>query len=287
MQRILVTGKSGYLANHIKQWLGKAYKVDLISLKNNDWKSTSFENYDCIIHTAALVHEKKRKYSKEDYIKINTDLTKELAGISKAKGVKHFIFISSSEIYGGKQSMFKSHVIDKNTVPNPKTNYGISKYMAEQQLKNLESDSFCITIVRPPMVYGHDCPGNFLRRLIYITEKVRIVPKINSKRSMIYVDNLCECIRLIIEKKVSGVINPQNQQYVSTTEMSKLIAKYSNIKVHLSTVMIPFVYAASLLIPKFRTAFGNEYYEMDLSQFSDGTYCVVDFEQSVQKTIRP
>ena len=44
---------------------------------------------------------------------------------------------------------------------NPTTNYGISKKFAEQALQELISDSFKVAIVRPPMIYGAHCPGNF------------------------------------------------------------------------------------------------------------------------------
>ena len=37
------------------------------------------------------------------------------------------------------------------------------KKFAEQALQELISDSFKVAIVRPPMIYGAHCPGNFQR----------------------------------------------------------------------------------------------------------------------------
>ncbi len=69
---------------------------------------------------------------------------------------------------------------------NPTTNYGISKKFAEQALQELISDSFKVAIVRPPMIYGAHCPGNF-QRLMQLSKRLPIIPNINNQRHALYI----------------------------------------------------------------------------------------------------
>lgn len=108
-----------------------------------------FSKYDVILHVAAIVHNKEKPRLETIYKKVNTDLTLELAEKAKLEGVKQFIYISSMSVYGK-----RSGIIDRDTVPEPDTNYGKSKLKAEEGLIEMEDESFRIAIVRPPMVYG-------------------------------------------------------------------------------------------------------------------------------------
>ncbi len=103
--------------------------------------------------------------------------------------------------------------ITKDTVPTPKTPYAKSKYEAEQLLLEMNARDFNIVILRPPIVYGKDCVGNY-PRLANMALKLPIFPNINNQRSMIYIDNLSEFIRLLIDHNVGGMYFPQNKEYV-------------------------------------------------------------------------
>ena len=54
-------------------------------------KSTSFKDYDVLIHTAALVHNNSPQARLTDYMQVNMLLTKQLAQKAKAEDVKQFI----------------------------------------------------------------------------------------------------------------------------------------------------------------------------------------------------
>src|SRR5699024_450683 len=90
-------------------------------------------------------------------------------------------------------------VIDDNTPLNPTTHYGKSKLQAEEKINELNNNSFKVAIVRPPMIYGKGCKGNYqrLRRLALITP---VFPYIDNKRSMIYIDNLRAFISILRDK---------------------------------------------------------------------------------------
>ena len=79
-------------------------------------------------------------------------MTIEVAKKAKKDKVKQFIFLSSMSVYG-----LEVGTITSETLPNPNTNYGKSKLMAEEALNKLSDDSFKVVILRPPMVYGEGC----------------------------------------------------------------------------------------------------------------------------------
>lgn len=287
MNRILITGLNGYVSNSLRKWIDahsiSGDVVELIDLKNSNWKQESFHDVKCVIHTAALVHKNEKKYSLELYREVNTQLTKELAMKSKREGVQQFIFISTMAVYGVEPSCFRTTIIDEHFIPSPKSKYGLSKYEAEQQLKELEDSSFKIAIIRPPLIYGHECPGNYTT-LKKLTLKIRIIPKINNKKSMIYIDNLCRLIYEIMVNNISGVFMPQNQEYVTTSTLSLLIAKCNQKQVIYTSLFTPLIYFSSLFIPKLRKAFGNEVYDMALTKKIPVYYNDISFESSVTHT---
>lgn len=224
MKRVLVTGEKGYIAIEFNKWIQKEdnnIQLDFISLRNNDWEKIDFSVYDSVLHLAAIVHKKEKKENEDSYYKINTELTNLLAKKSKDEGVKQFIFMSTMSVYG-----LETGVIDAETELNPKTYYGKSKKQAEELLLKMSSPDFNIAIIRPPMVYGKKSVGNFSKLLI-LNGKVRVFPSYSNKRSMIYIKNLLSLIEKIILNKDNGIFTPQNEEYVSTTELMQLIHVYS------------------------------------------------------------
>ena len=109
---------------------------------------------------------------------------------------------------------------------SPTTFYGKSKRQAEQDLVKLKDSKFSIAIIRSPIIYGPNCPGNYqkLKRLVL---KFGFLPKIQNQRSMIYIDNLSEFIRLLLDdpKVEKTIFCPQDEKYVSTMELGAKIAK--------------------------------------------------------------
>ena len=79
-----------------------------------------------------------------------------MAKKAKAEGVAQFIFMSSMSIYGKNTGR-----INKDTMPKPNSYYGKSKWQAEVALEQLVSETFQVAILRPPMVYGDGCRGNY------------------------------------------------------------------------------------------------------------------------------
>lgn len=157
MKKILITGANSYIGTSFEKWVSQypdKYSVDKISVRDERWKEKSFGGYDVLFHTAAVVHVKENDTI--NYFKVNRDLAVEVAEKAKQEGVKQFIFLSTMGVYGT-----ETGYITKDTVPTPKTPYAKSKYEAEQLLLEMDIEDFNVAILRPSIVYGKGCPGNY------------------------------------------------------------------------------------------------------------------------------
>ena len=281
---VVITGAHGFIANSLRRWLeAKDQKVCLLDLKDPAWEAFDFTRAHTVIHTAALVHKSEKEHPIEEYRAVNRDLTVKLAEKAKAQGVRHFIFFSTMAVYGSRSSCFSACAVDENTPTAPDTKYGITKLEAEEALQAMEDEHFRLAIIRPPFVYGKDCPGNY-RTLRTLTLKIGLIPKLSNQKSMIYIDNLCACVEGIRENGLTGVFCPQNARIVSTWVLAEEIALCNGKKPHVLAVLNPFVKLGSLAVRKLRTAFGTEYYTPSLSTVEGLDYNVVSFEESVRRT---
>ena len=233
MNKILLTGSTGYLgSSFLKQYKNK-YSFEKFSLLNQKLKDINFDSIDIILHCAALVHQKV-EHSYEKYHEINVDYPIKLAKLAKQNGVKQFIFISTIAVYG--EDIQK---LDENTTSNPITPYGKSKLEAENQLLELNDDNFVVSIIRPPMIYGKKAPGN-IDSLVKLVKKLPVIPlgKIDNKRSFISIQNLCYIIDEIITQKQNGIFLASDDEPLSTSKLIELIAKNLDKKIYL--IKIPF-----------------------------------------------
>jgi UDP-glucose 4-epimerase len=233
LKNVLVTGSNGYLgSSFINQYKNK-YKFEKFSLLTQKLENINFNSIDIILHCAALVHQKV-EHPYEKYHEINVAYPVKLAKLAKQNGIKQFVFISTIAVYGEDEER-----VSENTVCNPVTPYGKSKLEAEKELLKLSDDSFIVSIIRPPMVYGKNAPGN-IDSLVKLVKKLPIIPLggIENKRSFISIQNLCHSIDEIIFQQKAGVFLASDDEPLSTTRLIELIAKNLNKKIYL--LKIPF-----------------------------------------------
>lgn len=231
--KILVTGSNGYLGNSFINQYKNKYKFENFSLLTQKLEDINFDSVDIVLHCAALVHQ-KIEHSYEKYHEINVEYPLKLAKLAKENGVKQFVFISTIAVYGEDEEK-----LDENTICNPITPYGKSKLEAEKELLKLSDDSFVVSIVRAPMVYGKDAPGN-IDSLIKLVKKLPIIPLggIENKRSFISIQNLCHMIDEVIIQQKAGIFLASDDEPLSTLKLIKLIAKNLDKKIYL--IKIPF-----------------------------------------------
>ncbi len=279
MNRVLIVGEHSYIGTSFEKYVkSQSFDMEVTSVgaKNADWEKVDLTDYDTILHVAAIVHKKETPDMQQMYRKVNTLFPAELAKKAKKSGVKQFVFLSTMAVYGEQLSF-----INENTLPEPATMYGRSKLAAERALQKLSDETFRITILRPPMVYGKGCPGNY-GRLAGLAYRMPVFPEVKNQRSMIYIENLCSCIYQEMQsKEVFRVICPQNADYVNTTELVSTIREVHGRK----TWILPFPRKIlQLFIKKSSTArkvFGDCCYE---HKKQETDYQIADFKESVKRT---
>ena len=148
--------------------------------------------------------------------------------------------------------------ITKDTVPHPINAYGDSKLQADNIISNMENDSFKVVIVRPPMVYGKGCKGNY-QTLRKFAIKSPIFPDYKNERSMIYIGNLCEFMKCVIDREDSGLFFPQNREYVRTSAMVRTVARQHNKAIAMPSVFNIVIKVTPLTLVK--KVFGSLTYE--------------------------
>ena len=290
MIRILITGANSYIgtsfANYLAQpeFVGK-YQVATLDMIGDAWRSHDFSQYDTVYHVAGIAHSDNGKISDERaklYYAVNTDLTVECAKKAKDAGVKQFIFMSSAIVYGDSAPIGKEKLITRDTPVNPANCYGDSKVQAENGIRPLDCDSFKVVILRPPMIFGKNSKGNY-PLLSKLARKLPAFPKVENKRSMLYIGNLVEFVRLMIENGEHGTFWPQNPQYSNTSEVISLIAKAHNKR----CVLIPgFGWALKLMSHAtglVNKAFGNLAYDHAMSVYKE-PYQKFSLQEAIERT---
>ncbi|MEK4994795.1 NAD-dependent epimerase/dehydratase family protein [Paenibacillus sp. FSL H7-0918] len=268
-RKVLITGKGSYVGTNFIKWLEQwpdQHEVVELSVRGTEWKEHDFSIYDVVLHVAGIAHVSTDPSMEQQYYKVNRDLAIEVAEKAKKEHVKQFIFTSSIIVYGDSSHINKKRIIDKNTKPQPSNFYGNSKLQAEEGISLLESDDFKVVIIRPPMIYGKGSKGNYLK-LAKISRISPIFPNVDNQRSMLHIDNLCEFIRLMIENKEKGLFFPQNDEYVNTSEMVKIIAETNGKKIKLVKGFNPFLFLLRRYVKVLNKIFGNLVYEQSISEY--------------------
>ena len=287
MKKVLITGANSYIGTSFENYVMQChdYQIDTVDMIDSTWRDKSFSEYNSVFHVAGIAHSDTGRVSEERkqfYYQINTDLTIETAKKAKADGVGQFIFMSSAIVYGDSAPIGKPKRITRDTPVAPANFYGDSKVQAENGLLKLADESFHVVILRPPMIYGKGSKGNY-PQLSKFAQKLPIFPYIKNERSMLYIGNLTEFVKLMIDNNESGIFYPQNAEYVATSEMVQVIAQAHGKKIRLvkgTTVPLKAMSHVTGLVNK---AFGNLSYDMSMSEYKEN-YRKFSFEESIRQT---
>lgn len=239
MNNILISGITGFVGGNLKDSFQEKYKITGISRTRNSTKNiisydnldeTVLNNSEVFIHLAGKAHDLKNNTSKQDYFAINTDLTIKLFDLFLESNCSVFIFMSTVKSATDKIN----GVLTEDIIPNPITDYGKSKFAAEQYIlsKNIP-ETKKVYILRPCMIHGPNNKGN-LNLLYKMVNKGLPFPlgSFKNKRSFLSVENLCFVIDELINKRPkSGVFNVADDGSISTNDLVKFIGKSINKKV--------------------------------------------------------
>lgn len=287
MKRVLITGADSFVGTSVQRYLRMwpdKYTVTTVGTKDGEWKNIDFSFFDSIYHVAGIAHSDTGHVSEERkafYYKVNTDLAIEVANKAKAEGVRQFIFMSSAIIYGNSAPIGKRKIITKQTPYDPANFYGDSKVQAEKGILPLTSKEFRVVILRCPMIYGRGSKGNF-PILEKIAKKLPLFPKIDNSRSMLYVGNLAEFVRLMIDNEEEGIFWPCNREWSNTSELVKMIASSHGKNIMLIPGFSWFLKGLSHLTGYVNKAFGNLTYEEHLGDYKE-EYRLYSLPQSIKE----
>ena len=288
MKKILITGANSYIGksfdSYLKQWPDH-YQVDTMDMIDGSWKQKSFAGYDAVYHVAGIAHSDHGKISPERaqlYYKVNRDLAVDTAKKAKAEGVKQFIFMSSASVYGKSAPIGKNKMITRDTPFSPENSYGDSKVQAEQGIMPLQSADFKVVILRPPMIYGKGCKGNYTT-LSTLAQKLPCFPYVENKRSMLYIENLVEFVKLMVDNEEHGIFWPQNSEYTNTSQMVAMIAAVHGKRMILVRGLSWALKIVSRMTALVDKAFGSFCCDQEMSSYKQN-YCIVNLADSIKET---
>lgn len=285
MKRILITGANSYVGTSVGEYLSKwpnQYDVHTVDMLNGSWRNKDFSAFDVVFHVAGIAHQDFGRITEERkqlYYRVNTDLTIETAEKAKQNGVRQFIFMSSIIVYGASAKMGERKIITRETEPAPVGAYGDSKLKAERGLLPLSADGFRVCILRPPMIYGPGCKGNY-PLLSKVARTLPFFPDVTNQRSMLFVDNLCAYVRGVIDGQKTGIVLPQNIEYVCTADMVRRIAEVHGKRLRLTRFFNSLLQIMSGTVGAIDRVFGSMVYE----QMDEQPKGMVDLPESIVLT---
>ena len=255
--KILITGCTGFVGSFLINKLKRRFKLKLLIRKkhyffqNKDTKNIEVTYYnsltqkhgwenilkDCkiVIHLAGIAHLNDNNNFKlqQNIFKTNYYGTLNLFKKSIKFKIKKFIYLSSIGV-NGEESNGK---FTEKSVVNPTNFYAKSKLKAEDKIKILSKKKIIkYTIIRPPLIYGLNAPGNF-NYLIKLIKKFRLFPfaSLNNKKSFIGIHNVISFIEMCVISRASDnkTFLISDNETISLPELIKKISKLLNIKVFL------------------------------------------------------
>lgn len=284
---ILIIGKNSYIGNHIDQWLSKSgflvYQLDVLT---DEWRTFDYSKFDVLVHVAGIVHQPKCT-DWELYKRVNADMPYEIAQRAKMQGVKQYIYFSTMGVYQIQKGLYPS-IVEESTLllVDGNSMYGRSKVMAEKMLNKLHDEYFSVTIIRPPSVYGKDCKGGYIKGFAMIAKYLPVIPQAyeNVRQSFIYIDNLTECVRVVIENRMFGVFCPQDDEIPNANKLLSIICKYTG-KTYRSSKFLGYILKMLSFIPLVKKAYGGIEYSRTVSDIPGFDYVVVPFEEGIKRTL--
>jgi nucleoside-diphosphate-sugar epimerase len=220
---------------------------------NTDWRQ-ALAGVKNLVHLAARVHVMHDTEMDPliAFRAVNVDSTLNLARQAAAAGVKRFVFISSIGV-NGSQTMSGTPFRETAKI-NPHNAYALSKSEAEQGLIQISAETGLeVVIIRPPLVYGRNAPGNF-GSLMRAVQRGWLLPlgAVYNQRSLVGLDNLVDFIFtcIIHPKAANQTFLVSDGQDLSTAELVRSMAQAAEVPARLLPVPVWALQAAASLLGK-------------------------------------
>ncbi|MEW8955414.1 NAD(P)-dependent oxidoreductase [Clostridium sp.] len=234
MEKILITGGNGFLANRLEESLKDRYEIysfsrldlDVTNEKKvlNIFKEIK-PNY--VIHTAAIADTGKCENNKELSFNINVNGTINISKAAKNENCK-VIFLSSEQVYNGNEEVGP---YSENIIPSPNTEYGRQKLQGEEEVFKYNKDS---VVLRLTWLFGmpernKKVNSNILFNAINaLTRREKITICSNEFRGMTYVYDIVDNFEKIMKLK-GGIYNCGSENNMSSYEVASYIGESLNL----------------------------------------------------------
>ena len=214
MQTIFLTGSTGFVGSNLRNYLS-----DQFAFQTYARGEKPLIKADIVVHLAGKAHDTKNVADPQEYYQINTELTREIYDAFLVSDARVFIFMSSVKAVADSVP----DVLTEETPPDPATQYGKSKLVAEQYILAQPSPpGKRVYVLRPCMIHGPGNKGN-LNLLFQVVSKGIPWPlaAFNNRRSFCSIDNLCFIIRELITREdiPSGVYQVADNETVATNDL--------------------------------------------------------------------
>lgn len=202
----LVTGANGFIGRALTAHLAArgervtgATRATVGAIDGTtDW-SAALQGASAVVHLAARAHVTRETAGDPaaEFRRVNVEGTLALARQAADAGVRRFLFLSSIGVNGDRNG----RPFTEADPPAPAEPYARSKREAEEGLRALVAGTAtALIIVRPPLVYGPNAPGNF-GRLATLVAKGAPLPLagIDNRRTLVGIDNLVDLIAVALD----------------------------------------------------------------------------------------
>ncbi len=283
MRRVLIAGQNSFIGGALEKRLADfpgEYAVHALGMHGDGWKAFDFSGYDAVVHVAGIAHISPKPKMRPLYEAVNRDLAIACARRAKEMGVSQFIFLSSSAVFGEAAPAGEERAIAPDAPPAPANAYAASKLAAERGICALADDSFRAAILRPMMVFGRGCRGNY-RLLSTFVGRFALFPDFPNRRGAVYVEHLAELIRLLVDSGGGGFFHPQDSA-CSTADFVRAIAAARGRRMAFPRAFNPLIRLlgrAGIV----RRAFGGFYYREDMADCGLA-YRALPFQACIERT---
>jgi nucleoside-diphosphate-sugar epimerase len=263
-ERVLVTGANGFVGRNVcrrliasgfvpvagvrdlrqradlEQAVPGLTKASILGdLSANPELRDSLSGASVVVHLAARVHVMRETAGDplKNFREVNVEGTRSIASAAAAAGVRRFIFVSTVKVHGESTA---GTPFREGLPANPEDPYAISKWEAEETLHAIAKETGLeVVIVRPPLVYGPEVGGNFLRLIKLVDRSLPLPwPKSANRRSMIGADNLADfVVQCVDHPKAAGhSFLVKDSEDISTQELMIRLARLLDRPVRLFPV---------------------------------------------------
>jgi len=268
--------RNGYLENLTinDETFGQFYNINIC---DKNIINLLKDEYDCIIHLAAITSLPDCETNAVETIDVNVSGTMNILECARAWNVPHVIFSSTSAVYENN----KQKIFSEDLEVNPRLWYSLSKKMAEEICQSYRINyNMTITTLRFFNVFGprqdihRKNPPiiNYIVKQILNKESPVLHSDGNQRRDYVYVDDVINLIDLCLDKKPDDTFNVCTGKLISVNEILDCIYEV------LGTDIKPMYREASKLWDNYSELFDGKYsldkqiVAKETNKYSRGTY---------------